>query len=226
MRLRIETRALADLKPYERNNKKHPQAQIDTIKASIQRFGFNDPIGVTESGTIVEGHGRLLAAEQLGLTEVTVIVLPDEMTEDMIDLYRIAHNKIALNSTFDFVRLREELEGILATGTIGLADMGIDPIMAGRIGIGPSAEEMQSSPPLQNTADGVGLEFQIVWESRDDRDRFVAFGEKVKATYGGSLGSAMVALLRDVRAGTIQPTGLTYNPAATAADAENLSWDV
>src|SRR3712207_6889358 len=68
--MKIEKRKLETLKPYVNNAKEHPDWQIEQIKESIERFGFNDPIAIDEQGNIIEGHGRYLASIQLGLEEV------------------------------------------------------------------------------------------------------------------------------------------------------------
>lgn len=83
-----------NLKPYKNNAKKHPKEQIEQIKKSIQEFGMNDPIAVWgKDNLIVEGHGRLEALKELGYKEVECIRL-DHLTE--------AHNKLTMNSDFDF----------------------------------------------------------------------------------------------------------------------------
>lgn len=100
------------LTPYAGNAKQHPQSQIDAIKKSIEKFGFNDPIAVWgEQNIIVEGHGRLAAAKQLGIKEVPCIRL-DHMTEEERRAYTIAHNSTSLNSDFDLEKLNKELAEI------------------------------------------------------------------------------------------------------------------
>ncbi|AHC30503.1 ParB-like partition protein [Rhizobium phage vB_RleS_L338C] len=68
MKITLEQRALDSLQPYERNSKNHGDGDIEAIASSITRFGFNDPIGITPDGVIVEGHGRYEAAHRLGST--------------------------------------------------------------------------------------------------------------------------------------------------------------
>ena len=101
-----------ELTPYVGNAKQHPQSQIDAIKKSIEQFGFNDPIAVWgEQNIIVEGHGRLAAAKQLGINEVPCIRL-DHMSEEERRAYTIAHNSTSLNSDFDLEKLNAELASI------------------------------------------------------------------------------------------------------------------
>lgn len=96
--------------PYENNAKLHPQDQIDQIALSIKEVGFRDPIGVWK-GEIVEGHGRYLAAKQLGMTTVPVIFL-DDMTDEQRKAYALIHNKLTMNSDFDKDFLALELTDI------------------------------------------------------------------------------------------------------------------
>ncbi|QIG76135.1 putative DNA methyltransferase protein [Rhizobium phage RHph_I4] len=85
------------LDPDPRNAKEHTETQVDQICASINEYGFADPIGVIERPggryMIVEGHGRVLASKKLGLEEVPCIILPP-MTENERKAYAIAHNQI------------------------------------------------------------------------------------------------------------------------------------
>ena len=83
--LTIEYVPIGDLTAYERNAKLHPAEQIQQIKTSIQEFGFNDPIAVWQENEIIEGHGRLIAAKELGYTEVPIIRL-DGLTDENLEI--------------------------------------------------------------------------------------------------------------------------------------------
>ena len=110
--LKIEYLPISTLKPYEKNAKEHPQEQIDQIIASIEQFGMNDPIGIWgEERLIVEGHGRLLALQQMGETEAPTIRL-DHMTDEQRRAYTLAHNKTTMNSGFNIELLNEELDSL------------------------------------------------------------------------------------------------------------------
>ena len=111
-KLKIEYVSIGDLKPYERNAKLHPKEQIEQIKKSIKDFGFNDPVAVWKDNEIIEGHGRLIAAKELGLTEIPIIRL-DDLTDQQRRAYMLAHNKLTMNSDFDMKILAEEIENIL-----------------------------------------------------------------------------------------------------------------
>src|SRR5438477_6397740 len=96
----IEHWPLDKLIPYARNPRTHSDAQIAQIAASITEFGFNNPILVDSKAGIIAGHGRLLAARKLQLSEVPVIVL-DHLTEAQKRAYIIADNQLALNAGWD-----------------------------------------------------------------------------------------------------------------------------
>lgn len=109
--LKIVLKNINDIKEYENNAKEHPDWQIEQIANSIQEFGFNDPIAINEDNQIIEGHGRLLASKQLGLTEIPCIILTG-LTEVQERAYIIAHNKTTMNTDFDLDRLQYELNAL------------------------------------------------------------------------------------------------------------------
>ena len=108
MELKIEYLPIKSLKPYEKNTRKHQKKDVDNIAKSIEKFGMNDPIGIWKDNIIVEGHGRLLACTQLGMTEVPCVRL-DHMTDEQRREYAIAHNATAELSEWDLDILPDEL---------------------------------------------------------------------------------------------------------------------
>jgi ParB-like chromosome segregation protein Spo0J len=99
------------LKPYGKNARTHNPAQITQIAASIQEFGWTNPILTDGKGGIVAGHGRLEAAQQLGLTQVPVIELP-HLTAKQRRMLVVADNKLALNAGWDDRLLSAELAAL------------------------------------------------------------------------------------------------------------------
>lgn len=110
MNLQIEYVGIDSIQPYENNARSHGKEDVKAIVKSIEEFGFNDPIGVWNN-QIVEGHGRLLAAKELGMKEVPIIRL-DELTDEQRKAYALAHNKTAELSDWDFDVLASELQEI------------------------------------------------------------------------------------------------------------------
>ena len=107
--LEIVYLSTGELTPYENNTRRHAPEDIEQIKESIKADGFNDPIGVWgEKNIIVEGHGRLIAAKEMGIDRVPCIRL-DHLTDTQRRDYAIRHNRTAELSAWDFEKLEEEI---------------------------------------------------------------------------------------------------------------------
>ena len=109
------------LEEYEGNARDHGEEDVNAIKRSIEKFGFDDPIGIwSDHNVIVEGHGRLMAAKALGMKEVPCIRL-DHMTDAERKAYGLAHNKTAELSRWNFGKLELELSNL---GEFNMGDFG------------------------------------------------------------------------------------------------------
>ena len=104
----IEFVATADLIPYARNARTHSESQVAQIAGSIQEFGFTNPVLIDSTNGIIAGHGRVLAAQKLGLKSVPCIRL-GYLTDAQKRAYILADNRIALNSGWDDAMLEVEL---------------------------------------------------------------------------------------------------------------------
>lgn len=111
----IKEAKTSDLKPYKNNSRIHDENQISQIASSIEKFGFTQPILVDENNIVLAGHGRLMAAQKLGLQSVPVIVL-DKLSDAQKKAYVIADNKIGQNSKWNNEVLRIEIEDIAKDG--------------------------------------------------------------------------------------------------------------
>lgn len=115
-RLEIVYLPPGDLKPSEQNARKHNPEDIEQIKESIRLNGFDDPVGIWgDENIIVEGHGRTIAALEMGLDEIPCIRL-DHLTDDQRRDYMIRHNRTAELSSWDFGKLEEELAALEIEG--------------------------------------------------------------------------------------------------------------
>lgn len=127
--LKVEDVPVSSIKPYSGNAKKHTREQVDQICASIREFGFNDPLGVwtNEAGEleIVEGHGRALAAQKLGMETVPVIRL-DSLTDAQRRAYTLAHNQLTMNTGWDMDQLSYELDTLAES--FDMAGFGFDEL--------------------------------------------------------------------------------------------------
>lgn len=109
MELKIEYLPIKALKPYEKNNKKHEDFDVEQIAKSISKYEMIDPVGIWgKDNTIVEGHGRVLACKQLGIDKIPCIRL-DHLTDEQRREYAIVHNKSSELALYDFDNLADEL---------------------------------------------------------------------------------------------------------------------
>lgn len=96
----ITERAITSLRPYARNARTHSKKQVRQIASSIERFGFTNPVLISDDGEIVAGHGRVEAAKLLGWKNVPTIAL-SHLSETERRAYVLADNKLALNAGWD-----------------------------------------------------------------------------------------------------------------------------
>ena len=111
----VEIRQLSTLTPYVKNARTHSAAQIDQIAASMGEWGWTNPILVDEDGMIIAGHGRLLAAEKLGITECPVMTARG-WTDAQKQAYVLADNQLALNAGWDMAKLALEIGDLQGAG--------------------------------------------------------------------------------------------------------------
>lgn len=135
----VEMRPVEELVPYARNARTHPPEQVEQIAASMRRFGFTIPMLVAEDGTIISGHGRLMAAQRLGLAEVPVMVAKGWSDEDR-RVYCLADNRLAETSEWDPETLALEWRELVALGAgddlsmIGFSQEDIEDLVPGVLG--------------------------------------------------------------------------------------------
>jgi DNA modification methylase len=129
----VETRKLSSLHTHLSNARTHSKKQLSEIAASIQAFGFTNPVLISVDSVILAGHGRVLAAEMAGLSEVPTICLP-HLSPEQARAYLLADNKIALNSDWDFELLAVELEQLgelsFDLPTLGFSTAEADKVIA------------------------------------------------------------------------------------------------
>lgn len=187
--LEIEYLPLSELKPYARNAKLHPAEQIEQIKKSIQEFGFNDPIAIWGDNTVIEGHGRLIAATELGLDTVPVIRL-DDLTDEQRRAYTLVHNKLTMNSEFDVDLLAMELDGIF---DLDMSKFGFD--------LDADSLSMDSEDRSGNMAERyIVPPFSVLYGNKPDwlkrKRSWIDFGIRSEIGRGGDLLTIRGAILR------------------------------
>lgn len=144
---------LTDIVPYEKNPRKNDEA-VKYVAESIRQFGFKVPIIIEKDGVIVAGHTRYKAAKKLKLKEVPCIVA-DDLTDEQIKAFRLADNKVAEKSEWDFELLTDELDGIF---DIDMTDFGFE--------VDGNNEEKHEREEI-NISDGV-LQIIIDCDSEED----------------------------------------------------------
>lgn len=111
----LERRPISELVPYARNARTHSDAQIAQIRASIREFGFINPVLIDAAGNIIAGHGRVLAAQAEGMTEVPC-VLVEHLSDAQRRAYILADNRLAEMSGWDLDMVAIELGDIRDAG--------------------------------------------------------------------------------------------------------------
>ena len=146
----IERRPVAALVAYARNARTHSDEQVAQIAASIREWGWTMPVLIDEAGTIIAGHGRVLAAQRLGLVEVPVMVAAG-WSEAKRRAYVIADNKLALNAGWDEELLRLELGDLKGMGfdltLTGFGELELGKLLLGIDGDGDPDEAPE--PPAE-----------------------------------------------------------------------------
>jgi hypothetical protein len=130
----VERRPIEKLLPYARNARLHSDAQIAQIAASIREWGWTIPVLVDEAGALIAGHGRILAARQIGIETVPVMTARG-WSEAKVRAYRLADNKLAELSSWDNELLGLELSDLRDLGAsvelIGFDAVSLDKLIAG-----------------------------------------------------------------------------------------------
>lgn len=142
--LSINYREPGDLIPYINNSRTHSDHQVQQVASSIKEFGFTNPILIDEGDGIIAGHGRLMAAQKLGLDEVPTITLKG-LTEAQRKAYVIADNQLALNAGWDIDSLNLEIEALTEldfdVSLLGFDDDFMDLLDPTEVDLGLTPEE-------------------------------------------------------------------------------------
>jgi len=183
----VEHTPISSLKPSPRNARTHSKKQIKQIAASIEEFGFTNPVIIDETKTILAGHGRVEAAKLLKLKDVPVVRI-EHMSEEQKRAYVIADNQLALNAGWDENLLGQELQGLVDAGfDVELTgfDMGdIDKLIEG---IGVDVGDAEGDVPGPDDGPAVTRPGDL-WQIGDHR---LICGDALKAeTYQALMGGA------------------------------------
>ena len=191
---KIVLRHTETLKPYENNPRQHSEAQLDRLVRSIKEFGFTNPILIDDDCNVIAGHGRLLAAELMGLPRVPTITL-GHLTADQRRAYVIADNQLALNSTWDDDVLQAELQALGEAGyDLTLLGWGDDLPTFGE-DIDLSALDDLDDDDLSEYAAGVRKAIQIDFEAEDYEEAQALVSQARKD--GNYVGMLLINAIKD-----------------------------
>lgn len=153
----VQERSIASLHPYAGNARTHSKRQISQIAKSISKFGFTNPVLIADDDTIIAGHGRVIAARQIGMTHVPTIRL-SHLTPAQRRAYVIADNKLALNAGWDQELLAIELQGLIDLDfdleLTGFSLAEVDTVLGAAADADPEASDDPTDlvPPLRGLA--------------------------------------------------------------------------
>lgn len=195
---KIILRKTSELIPYARNARKHEEWQILQIAASINEFGFTNPILIDSQNEIIAGHGRVMAALKLDINEVPCLVL-DHLTEIQKKAYAIADNKIALNSGWNEDLLRLELQELnidqFDFSKLGFNDLELSKFLTeGQELIENKDDEWEGMPEFDQkdktsfrhiivhfeNNDDVSEFFSLIGQSHTDKTKSIWFPEQIR----------------------------------------------
>jgi len=127
---KVERRKVADLVFYARNSRTHSEDQVAQIAASIKEWGWTVPVLIDPDGGLIAGHGRIMAAQKLGIADVPCMIA-DGWTETQKKAYIIADNKLAINSAWDDDLLKIEMQELDGLGfDLELTGFSVDEMTA------------------------------------------------------------------------------------------------
>jgi len=141
----VSTLPVAALMPYAENARTHSPSQVAQIAASIAEFGFVNPVLVDAEGVLIAGHGRVMAAKQLGLATVPVLRL-GHLSPAQARALRLADNQIALNSGWDEALLASEIARIRDEAVVDLDVLGFSAVELDRLLAAIGAETSGAQP--------------------------------------------------------------------------------
>ena len=184
-KLKITYKPVADLIPYARNSRTHSDAQVAQIAASIKEFGWTNPVLLDGENGIIAGHGRVMAAQKLGETQVPTIEL-GHMSETQKRAYIIADNKLALNAGWDEQMLELEIQDLRDAG-FDLDLLAFDPSELKNADVDYSVlDDDEIDDELDEMAKGVRKAIQIEFEPEhyEEAQELVKFWRVEKAYVG------------------------------------------
>jgi ParB-like chromosome segregation protein Spo0J len=165
-----------ELTPYPNNARSHSDDQVNQIAASINEFGFLNPVLIDSKKQIMAGHGRVMAAKKLGIEEVPVVII-DHLNEAQKSAYIIADNQIALNADWDLDKLRIEIEHLKEVDfdifLLGFDDKSVGKLLDDKLD--------QDDKKMIEREDSI--EYNLIVTCKNEMEQNVLYGELISRGY-------------------------------------------
>jgi len=206
----ITHKATDSLVPFAGNARTHPEQQLEQLCRNIERFGFYNPVLTDEQGTIIAGHGRVMAAKLMGLATVPTIVIKG-LSDSERRALTLADNRIQLNASWDMEKVREELSALadedFDLSFTGFSDGEIESLLSDTMDILPDMESefVQTVGPAvqqERIAPTAGDEMEQPREPRASDDDYSRFD--LVMTHSNKV--ELVELLSSIRADKMYDT--------------------
>jgi ParB-like chromosome segregation protein Spo0J len=182
--MEIVNKKVIDLVPYANNSRTHTEHQISQIANSIKKFGFTNPILIDSNNTIIAGHGRLEAVKLLGHEEVPCIAITG-LSKSQIRALIIADNKLALNATWNFQTLNEEIKNLkeeeFDLNILGFADLELTSILNNEIFNDTETQEL-----IKDNFDQTNnfiIQYNIIFDNTFQQDAWFELIKNLKIIY-------------------------------------------
>jgi len=182
--MEIVNKKVIDLVPYANNSRTHTEHQISQIANSIKKFGFTNPILIDSNNTIIAGHGRLEAVKLLGHEEVPCIAITG-LNKSQIRALIIADNKLALNASWNFQTLNEEIKNLkeeeFDLNILGFADLELTSILNNEIFNDSETQEL-----IKDNFDQTNnfiIQYNIIFDNTFQQDAWFELIKNLKIIY-------------------------------------------
>jgi len=197
----VEKWPLARLVPAAVNARMHSPAQVEQLSEAIKAWGFTTAILVDEEGRIIAGHGRVMAAERLGLKRVPVMVARG-WSEEQKRAYQVADNKLGLNSDWDMETLKAEVTELQGSD-FDLGLLGFTPDELNQFLPPEATDPPEVSLPVERSAskrEAAVIQFAVVFDNEAQQDTWFGFVRRLKEEYPDipTLGGRLSQFIREL----------------------------
>jgi len=188
--MKITMLSVEKISPYQRNAKRHPPEQIESLAKQISEVGFTQPVVVDSDNSLVIGHGRLEAAKFLGMEKVPAFILDKNLSKERVAALRIYDNKVS-ETGWDTMKLIEELSSLkeldVDLSLTGFQEFEINSMLdvdLGDIGFDIPEDRSKDDSETKETSEGF-KQVQLLYKP-DEHVKYLEFIKKYQRYYGCS----------------------------------------